>query len=148
MFVKTQFATSTTELQSSSIDGSSVRKHHRPFIALNDEPVEELKSRKDYAIPWLGLIALILSILTLIASWVILHVINGRTVFTNKLAKPAVSNYLQHVTRIYGLLYRPVMAVSNTEYQLDLPPHSSVRRSQYRLVVPSHSIRRDDPGAP
>jgi hypothetical protein len=148
MFVKTRFATSTAELQSSSIDGSSVTKHHRPFIALNDEPVEELKSRKDYAIPWLGLIALILSILTLIASWVILHVINGRTVFTNKLAKPAVSNHLQLVIRIYGLLYPLVMAVGNTECQLDLPPHSSFRRSQYRLVVPSHSIRRDDSGAP
>jgi hypothetical protein len=91
MGIVNQFNTSTTELTSPSTDDVHTKKHHQPFISLRAEPVEELKSRKSYAIPWLGLVALVISAITIIGSWLILHFIDKRTVFTEKFAKPAVS---------------------------------------------------------
>jgi hypothetical protein len=91
MGVANQFTTSTTELTSPSTDDLNTKKRRQPFISLRAEPVEELKSRKSYAIPWLGLVALIISATTVIGSWLILHFIDKRAVFTEKFAKPAVS---------------------------------------------------------
>jgi hypothetical protein len=67
----------------------------QPFLPFGAEPVDELKQDNvAYGIPWLGLSALLISILTIFSSWLILHFIDGHIVFTNKLLKPAVSTIL------------------------------------------------------
>jgi hypothetical protein len=89
-FSKNEFATSSvTELHPST--PVLAKPKSQPFVPFGAEPVDELKQDKvAYGIPWLGLSALFISILTIISSWLILHFINGHIVFTNKLLKPAV----------------------------------------------------------
>lgn len=91
--LKKEFATSSvTELHRSTI--TPPKPKSQPFVPFGAEPVEELKQDKiAYGIPWLGLAALFISVLTIISSWLILHFINGHAVFTNKLLKPAVSTF-------------------------------------------------------
>jgi hypothetical protein len=90
--MKNQFAASTTELTSPSTDNLNTKKRHDPFIPINAEPLEEVRASKAYVIPWLGFAALLISAITIIGSWLILHFIDKKTVFTAKFAKPAVSS--------------------------------------------------------
>jgi hypothetical protein len=90
---KNDITESVTELHPSTPEPTKPKP--QPFVPFGAEPVEELKQQDSvaYGIPWLGLIALVISILTIISSWLILHFINGRVVFTNKLLKPAASTF-------------------------------------------------------
>jgi hypothetical protein len=115
MGVVNQFATSTTELTSPSTDDLSNKTRRLPFISLREEPVEELRSQTSFAIPWLGLVALAISAITIIGSWLILHFINQRTVFTGKFSKPAVSLRTTELKVKCSSIV--VMAISTTLYE-------------------------------
>jgi len=98
-FAKNEFATSSvTELHPSTPVLKKTKS--QPFLPFGAEPVDELKQDNvAYGVPWLGLSALIISLLTILSSWLILHFINGHVVFTHKLLKPAVSTEHHYTIR-------------------------------------------------
>lgn len=56
---------------------------------LSDETTQREQSK--HHTPWLGLGALLISVLTVVASFLILYFINGRHVYEKSYLKPAVS---------------------------------------------------------
>jgi hypothetical protein len=129
---KNECTTSVTELNPST---PTSKARLQPFVPFGAEPVEELKQDKvAYGVPWLGLIALFISILTIITSWLILHLINDHVVFTNTLLKPAVS--VSHFNSQSECLCLEVMALCNPFSKQRLSSHCFGGGIQYCLVVP------------
>jgi hypothetical protein len=108
MISRNEFATSVTEFTSPTADDlrSRIKFPPQPFILSGAEPVYELKlEQRSYAVPWFGLATLIISILTVITSWLILQFIKGRPIFTDKLLKAAVSYFLWATGFGFQVLY-------------------------------------------